>query len=115
NRELFSAVLPAPAASTPDFALIDQSLAVSRKTSGKLVVSISRPGGFSGNVTVTAPSALPDGITLSPARVSTTTTNASFDLTVEKTHVQRGTYNLTFSGRDDAGSEKQATIALTVE
>jgi hypothetical protein len=115
NRDLFSAVLARPAAAEPDYALIDQPLTVPRNTSGKLVVSISRPGRFGGSVAVSAPSDLPRGITVSPSQVSTITTNATFDLTVAKKHIQPGTYNLVFTGKDDAGREKSATIALTVE
>jgi hypothetical protein len=115
NRDLFSAVIPAPMAGLPDFAVIDQALTVRRGATGKLVLSISRPGGFAGNVTVTAPTGLPRGITIAQPHVTTSTTNATFDLTVEKRHVNRGTVDLTFTARDESGRQKSGTIRLTVE
>jgi len=115
NRDLFSAVVHAPVAAPPDFAVIDQALTVRRGATGKLVVSISRPGGFAGTVTVTAPTGLPRGITISQPQVTTSTTNAPFDLSVQKRHVNRGTVDLTFTAKDESGRQKSGTITLTVE
>jgi hypothetical protein len=115
NRDLFSATLQAPAIAPPDFALLDQELTVSRGATGKLVVSISRPGGFDGNVTVTAPSGLPRGVSLSQSQVTTATTNATFDLAVAKKHVRPGTLDLMFTATDDAGRQRSGTISLTVQ
>jgi len=115
NLEVFSAVLAPPAPADPDFALISQSLSVARGSTGNLVLSISRPGGFSGSVTVTAPSTLPQGVHLSPAQVSTATTNATFTLAVDRKHIKRGSRQLEFTATDGSGRTKSATITLDVE
>src|SRR5262249_6658699 len=115
NRDLFSAVLPGPGVAAPDFALLDQALTVSRGTAGKLVVSISRPGGFAGDVTVSAPSGLPRGITISQTQVTTATTNATFDLAVAKKRVNRGVNRLVFAAKDESGRQRSATITLTIQ
>src|SRR5262249_53096598 len=78
NQEVFSAVLAPLPPATPDFALISQFLSVPRGFEGNLVLNVSRPGAFTGSVSVTAPSTLPQGITISPSQVSTATTNAKF-------------------------------------
>jgi len=115
NTEVFSALLAPPAPAAPDFAPISQSLSVARGSAGSLVLSISRPGGFSGSVTVTAPSTLPQGVHISPSQVSTTTTNATFTLAVDRKHVKRGPRQLDFTATDGSGRTKSATIALDVE
>src|SRR5215471_4992001 len=115
NLEVFSALLAPPAPADPDFALISQSLSVARGSTGNLVLSISRPGGFSGSVTVTAPSTLPQGVHLSPAQVSTATTNATFTLAVDRKHIKRGSRQLEFTATDGSGRTKPATITLDIE
>jgi hypothetical protein len=115
NPEVFSAVLAPPAPATPDFAPVSQSVSVARGFTGNFVLSISRPGGFSGSVSVTAPSTLPQGVHISPPQVSTTTTNAGFTLAVDKKHLKPGSRDLEFTATDGSGRTKSATITLDIQ
>ena len=112
NDEVVSTVLPAIVASAPGFALVSQTdTAVTTGTGTNLVVSVSRPGQFSGAVTVAAPKHPPAGVTISPSKVTTTTTNARFLVTLTRA----GTFSLNFTGSDAAGAKSTATITLMAQ
>ena len=110
NDEIASAIFSAPVAAAPGFSLLSQFVTVPVGTN-KLVVSVSRPGQFSGPVTVTAPSNPGPGITISPSSVVTTTSNATFTVTVKAPN----TFNLNFVGADGSGASSTGVIALTAQ
>jgi hypothetical protein len=109
-----SAVGPFP--TEPDFSLsIDPStLTATRGQKGEVTVSVDRTGGFGGNVTVTAPDTRAIKVKLTPASRSTTGDAVTFAYKVKK-KAQPGTYQLTFTGRDDHNRDRSATLTLTVQ
>src|SRR5215813_8365974 len=105
------------APASPDFSLgFDQpTITASAPAKLTLTVSINRTGGFTGNVTVTPPSTLPPGIKLRGSDpVSTTGNAASFRIKV-KANATPGTYPLVFSGKDDTGRERDATLTVVIQ
>ncbi|HEY6333903.1 MAG TPA: sialidase family protein [Blastocatellia bacterium] len=113
NDEVFSALLSEPAPAASGFALISQSANVLRRMNQNLVLSVSRPGAFADPVTVSAPSILPEGISILPSQVATASTNAAFEIDVDKT-VPPGPYSLTFIGADSSGRTSSAAITVNV-
>ncbi|MEW6731971.1 MAG: SBBP repeat-containing protein [Acidobacteriota bacterium] len=102
----------------PDFLLVlnPAQIMVARGKKAQLTVNISRPGGFGGNVTV-----MPDTvkakelkIKVTPATQSTTGASVSFDLKLKKKS-PTGMQQLTFTGRDDAGRLRTATLTLLIQ
>jgi hypothetical protein len=82
--------------------------------STQLVVSVSRPGQYAGNVTVTAPTNLPKGVSISPKQVSTTTTNATFTLKTGNAISANQLYPLAFTAIDGSGKSSAGTVTLEV-
>jgi hypothetical protein len=100
----------------PDFALAfdPAQMSVSRGQSGRFIVNITRTGGFTGEVTVTAPDTKPLKIKLTQTTQTTSGASAGFDFKVKK-KASRSTEQLTFSGRDSSGRARTATLVLVIE
>jgi hypothetical protein len=100
----------------PDFSLIfsPSTINVSRGQSGIFTVNIIRVGGFTGNVTVTAPDTKPLKIKLTPPVQSTTGTSVSFNFKVKK-KAPVGAKQLTFVGQDNTGRTRTGTLTLIVQ
>jgi hypothetical protein len=117
NLEVIAALLspaddPAPA---PDFALVAGEPSVIRRgKKGQIAVNISRVGGFTQAVTVSLSEALPAGVKLrSPQQQATLCSSAGFDIKVKKS-VAPGLYNISLTGRDEAGRIRNATVSFEV-
>lgn len=116
NTELFSLGLTGLPAPTPDFALVFNPAEVFIPLGSSAVVGvfISRPGGFAGNVTVTAPDVTPLKIKLKGGDTKSTTGEfVSFKFKV-KGGAPAGFHELSFTARDDAGRMRSATLSLAI-
>ena len=105
-----------PTATQPDFALFfsPDTVNVQPGTKVRVTVNISRTGGLTGNITVTPPDAAM-GIKPKPSDSITTADNsASFKLKIAG-GASVGLHQLTFSGKDDAGRVRTATVTLIVQ
>jgi hypothetical protein len=111
-----TATVTVNAVPTPDFALLfnPSVLNVSRKQSGQITATVSRVGGFTGNVTVTAPDTKAIKVKLTPAVQSTTGTSVSFSFKVKK-KAPRGAQQLVFTARDDTGRVRSGTLTLMIQ
>jgi hypothetical protein len=101
----------------PDFSLSFNSSTVTadRGTKARVDVLINRTGGFTGNVTVSLPDSVPAGIKPKPSDPITTTDNgATFKLKI-KEGAAPGSYQLTFTARDDAGRARTANVTLIIQ
>jgi uncharacterized protein DUF4185 len=107
-RSDFNIVLP------PDFSLSFDQPTITASAPGKVnvVASVNRVGGFEGNVTVSAPSTLPRGFKLAGQPVETNG-GVSFKIKL-KERVEPGSYALVFTGKDDTGRERDATLTVVV-
>jgi hypothetical protein len=100
----------------PDFSLGFDQPAVTANAGTKALVrgSIIRTGGFTGNVTVTPPDPAM-GIKAKPSDpVTTTDSSMVFKLKIGA-GVPFGSYQRTFTGRDDSGHTRTATLTLVVQ
>lgn len=99
----------------PDFALaLDPStITVQKGESGSFDVTISRTGGFDGRVTVMAPDTKAIKVKLKPAQSPTTGASVTITFKVKK-KAPAGTYDLVFTGSDEDGRERTATLSLTI-
>jgi hypothetical protein len=116
NTEVLSLGLTGLPAPTPDFALVfnPTEVIVRRGSSATVGVFISRPGGFAGNVTVTAPDVTALKIKLKGGDTQSTTGEfVVFRLKV-KGGAPTGAHDLIFSARDDAGHVRNATVTLFI-
>jgi hypothetical protein len=100
----------------PDFSLSfnPATLNVTRKQSGQIVATINRTGGFTGNVTVSAPDTKAIKVKLTPPAQSTTGASTSFNFKIKK-KAQKGTQQLTFTARDDTGRVRTGTLTLVIQ
>jgi hypothetical protein len=100
----------------PDFALVfnPDTLSVTRGKKGQITVNISRTGGFTGNVNVTAPDTKAIKVKLTPPMQSTTGTSLVFNFKVKKT-APTGSQMLVFTGRDDSGRVRTGTLTLAIQ
>lgn len=117
NLEVITALLSPmdePAAA-PDFALAaGEPQSIRRGKKGRLIINISRVGGFTDAVTVSLAEALPSGVKLQSAQQqSTICSSAGFDVKVKKS-VAQGLYNIAFTGRDEMGRVRNATMTFEV-
>lgn len=116
NPDLFSVTLPGLAAPPPDFALVfnPTEIDVSRGSSVTINAFISRPGGFAGNVTVTAPDVSSLKIKLKGGDTKSTTGDfVSFKFKL-KGGGPTGPQQITFSARDDAGRVRNGVLTLFI-
>lgn len=116
NTEVFGLGLTGLPAPTSDFALVfnPTEVFIPLGSSATVVVFISRPGGFAGNVTVTAPDVSALKIKLKGGDMQSTTGDfVSFKLKV-KGGAPTGRHDLSFSARDEAGHVRNATLTLLI-
>ena len=79
-----------------------------------MTLNVNRTGGFTGNVTITpAVALLPPGIRFPGFPASTAGDNLSFKIKL-KGRVPSGKYPIMFSGKDDSGRERDATLTLII-
>ncbi len=104
----------------PDFSLTfnPATITIARGKTGQFTVDIGRTGGFNGNVTVTAPDAdtlksLKIKLT-SPSMQSTTGANVSFNFKAKKKALT-GSHQLVFTGQDEMGRVRMATLTLMIQ
>jgi hypothetical protein len=116
NTEVLATSLPGLGGSSPDFALIPYpgQVSISGGDKGEFTVLISRSGGFSGNVTVTASDTSSSKISLNPGTHSSTCTSVSFSFKAAKS-APVGTSQIVFTGRDDSGRVRTATLNLVIK
>ncbi len=98
----------------PDFTLSFASSTVTATTGKtKVTANINRSGGFTGNVTIT-PVSLPAGVLMVGESASTTGGSVKFKLKI-KGSAQRGTHQMTFAAKDDAGKTRTASFTLVIQ
>ena len=100
----------------PDFALgfSPSTINVSTGTTVPVTVNIEKSGGFSGKVTVTPPPTA-DGIKPKPG-TSAKVKGATYSLKLKiTTAAASGSHQLTFSGKDSTGRERDATLNVIVQ
>lgn len=100
----------------PDFTLgfSQPTVTASRGTKVKLPITINRTGGFTGNVTVTPPDTFAQGLAFPSGPQATTGDSLKFKLKI-KGNAAVGPHQLTFTGRDEAGRERTATMTVVVQ
>jgi len=101
----------------PDFGLGFNSTTVDgvRGAKAKIVVTITRIGGFTGDVTVTPPDASAEGIVAKfPEPITTSDSTASWKFKI-KASAATGPHQLTFTGRDGSGRVRTATVTLMIQ
>lgn len=100
---------------TPDFtlALNATNMEAARGKKPKVNLEIGRIGGFTGNVTVSVSDTSASGMTVTPSPASTTGSKIKFKLKIKKS-APVGTHQITFTGRDDTGRERSATLSITI-
>ncbi|MEW6130018.1 MAG: hypothetical protein AB1757_23485 [Acidobacteriota bacterium] len=100
-----------------DFSLAFDSPTVTgvRGTKVKIRVNINRTGGFSGNVTVTPPDLVAEGIVPKfPEPITGTDPTVAWKFKI-KGWAELGPHSLTFTGKDESGRTRTATVTLMVE
>jgi hypothetical protein len=100
----------------PDYSLGFDTAEVtaSRGSKVSLKVNINRTGGFGGGVTVTPPTLSVPGLKLKGGQVTTTGSSASFKLKI-KGKAPLGPQQLTFTGKDETGRERTATVTVVIQ
>ena len=101
----------------PDFALGFTSPTVEgdRGFKAKIVVTITRIGGFTGDVTVTPPDPSAEGIIAKfPEPITTSDSTAAWKFKIKGT-TATGPHQLTFTGRDTTGRVRTATVTLMIQ
>ncbi len=108
--------LTVTAAAQPDFALTATpgSVTVQAGQSGTSTITVTRSGGFAGEVALVAEGA-PSGVTpaFAPATIATGATTSALTLAVAPT-VAPGTYPITIRGSGAGGLNRTTTVQLTV-
>jgi hypothetical protein len=100
-----------------DFALGFNSATMDgvRGAKAKIVVTITRTGGFTGDVTDTPPDASGEGIVAKfPDPITTSDSTASWKFKI-KASAATGPHQLTFTGKDAGGRVRTATVTLVVQ
>lgn len=100
----------------PDFTLgFDQSTVTAQAgTKARVTVNVNRSGGFTGNVTITPPDPAGGIKPKPPDPITTTDVSATFKLKIGG-GVAPGSYPLVFTGKDDTGRSRTATVTLVVQ
>jgi predicted extracellular nuclease len=104
------------ASAAPDFALsfAAPTLTVQRNSTVSTTVTITRTGGFMGDVRVSAQNASALKVKLKPKSRTTSGTSTNFRLKI-KGNAPTGQQQLMFTGRDTTGRERTATLTLIVQ
>lgn len=104
-----------PISSGPDFSLGFDSPTVTAEAGvkAKIKVNINRTGGFTGNITV-APGLPGSGIKPKP-NASITTTDTAVIFKYKTGAAVPGQYPITFTGQDDSGKTRTATVTLILQ
>jgi hypothetical protein len=100
-----------------NFALgFDQpAISAARGSAVALDLLINREGGFTGSVTVTPPDASTIGVKVKPAgSVDTTRSRVRVKLKIDSSATV-GAHQMTFTGRDDQGRVRTATVTLIIQ
>jgi uncharacterized delta-60 repeat protein len=100
----------------PDFGLqlVAPTVQASRGEKVKINIGIARVGGFTGNVIVSVSDTSAFDIIVTPNPASTSESNIKFKLKI-KGSTPVGTHDVTFTGKDDSGRERSATLGLIVQ
>jgi uncharacterized delta-60 repeat protein len=100
----------------PDFALSfnASTITVMRGQSGTISLSIDRTSGFTGAVTVTAPDTSAIKVKLDPSSQAVTGPVAVFNFKIKR-KAQTGSQALVFTGQDDSGRVRTATLTMIVQ
>jgi uncharacterized delta-60 repeat protein len=112
----FARYIGIPPKSLPDFALSTSATTINatRGSKIKLSIQIDHLNGFTGSVTLTAPDTSNLKIVISEPVQTTTGTSVEFKLKVKK-GTPAGNHQLVFTGKDDSGKERSATITLVIQ
>ena len=99
-----------------DFVLIpyQKQVSISGGAKGVLTVLIGRTGRFAGNVTVTASDTSAFKLSLKPDTQSSKCASVAFNFKAARS-APVGTYHILFSGRDDAGRVRTASLNLVIK
>jgi hypothetical protein len=116
ESELFTMGIGGYPAVPPSFGLLPESPAVNlhRGSKAQIPVYISRSGGFSDTVTVTAPDTSTLKILMSSATLATTCYSVTFDLKIKK-RAPLGPHQLTFTGTDSHGNVVTGSAWIQIE
>lgn len=101
---------------TPDFSISfnPSTIMIARGKTTFATLNINRINGFSGNVAITPPNTSQIKVKITPPSQSTSGTNVNFNFKAKKA-TPIGNQQLTFSGRDDSGRVRTATLSLVVQ
>src|SRR5262249_30528844 len=116
NTDILTTSLPELGPGPADFALIPypKQVSLSRGARGVFTGLISRPGRFAGNVTVTASDTSAFKLSLKPDTQASNCTSVAFSFKAARS-APVGTYHILFSGRDDAGRVRTASLNLVIK
>ena len=116
NSDILFTSLSGRGSASPDFSLIPypRQASISGGDKGEFPVLISRTGGFSGNVAVSASDTSSLKISLKPDAESSTCTSVSFGFKAAKS-APIGTYQILFTGRDDSGRVRTAPLNVVIK
>src|SRR5215469_7601985 len=100
----------------PDFGLSfsTSAIAVTPGQVGSLVVGIDRTGGFTGEIVVTVPDTSAIRVRLDPTSQVASGATAVFNFKVKR-KAPAGPQLLVFSGKDQSGRERTATLTMTIQ
>jgi uncharacterized delta-60 repeat protein len=100
----------------PDFGLSfsTPAITVTPGQVGSLVVGIDRTGGFTGDIVVTAPDTSAIKVRLDPTSQVASGATAVFNFKVKR-KAPAGPQLLVFSGKDQSGRERTATLTMTIQ
>lgn len=94
-------------------ALDPATLTLAPKGKGTVVVNVNRVGSFSGPVTVSAANAKTIGMKVKPGSIVVSGSSATFQVKAKK-GAQPGPYEIVFTGRDNQGNKRTASLVVTV-
>lgn len=100
----------------PDFSLAFNpgQISINRKQKTNVTLNINRIGDFGGSVTISAPDTKALMIKVKPGSQSTTSNSLSFTIKTKATS-PTGLQQLIFTGKDDAGRARTATLMVMIQ
>src|SRR5262249_53076580 len=116
NTDILTTSLPELGAGPSDFGLIpyQKQVSISGGAKGVLTVLIGRTGRFAGNVTVTPSDTSTFKLSLKPDTLSSNCVSVGFSFKAARS-APVGTYHILFTGRDDAGRVRTASLNLVIK